>query len=206
MCTALRISVSAAASARPFTRRCCNPSPPAVPTIRRSGPTISTSLLVAVGAVVSGVPGLVGGLGGHGGYWNQQRLTKSQISGAAFTVTIGGGGGPAGPGGSAHSGGTTSVVVPGWDTLYAYGGPGGVGNYGVGAAYGGPGFGPGNDSFPDYYGDPNVYYGGAQQNHAQYTGNQPGGGGAGGNASVAVGTYIGGGAGAAGAAFILAYQ
>ncbi|WP_141772910.1 hypothetical protein [Mycobacterium malmoense] len=164
--------------------------------------------IVICGGGGGGVAGaaFVGGVGGNAGGWNQQRLTKSQISGAAWTVTLGGGGGNGPAGSSAGNGGATTVVVPGWGTLSAYGGAGGVGNEGLGDAFGGPGWGPGNDSFPNYYGDPNVYYGGAQENSPQGNGNQPGGGGAGGNAFFAVGSYIYGGFGAPGGAFILAYQ
>ena len=150
-------------------------------------------------------PLTLGGIGGNHGGWGVGRMTKAQaVTAGLLTITIGTGGARGAIGGYSGAGTGSSVVAAG--SAFSVSGYGGVGVTGtVGGAYAGIGNGPGNQSYPDYHGDPNTYDGGPAQSNPQGQGNTPGGGGAGGQASE-LGAYYLGGYGAPGYAWILAYQ
>ena len=156
--------------------------------------------IIVCGGGASGRGGATfGGLAGAAGQWNQVTLNKAQWTGSTIAITIGAGGAY----NAAAAGGNTTAVVGTWGTLTGNGGPGGQG-YSGSSVYGQPGGGPGNDQWPVSTGT--VYPGGAGGGSPQSGGWQPGGSGAGGNATFYPGTYIYGGPGGAGIAYINAYQ
>jgi hypothetical protein len=147
---------------------------------------------------------LNGGWGGQGGVWASKRVSRAGLAAGLWTFNSGAGGlGGKVTGTVGAAGNTSYIVIPGQANLTAAGGPGGfapTGNPNFGA-----GVGPGDYIFNDFYGNPNVYYGGAGGYVANGNGGLPGGGGAGGNAMATLHDQFGG-DGGRGGAYILAYM
>jgi hypothetical protein len=135
-------------------------------------------------------------LGGAAGQWTTITLTYGTdipVSTTSFTVLVGAGGRGA-SGSSPGNGGSSTVTIAGYSgsPLTAAGGAGGASN-----DY--HGIGPGNKMF-----NSNTYFGGADENSFDSTGNAPGGGGSA-NGGFHLGFTLGG-SGADGAVWITAYQ
>lgn len=141
------------------------------------------------------------GNGGAPGGWVTATLTYGvdiPLSTTEFTITIGPGGAAGGSGGgSGGDGAGTAIEIPGYGTLSAAAGVGGVGQN-VGAWGGGS---PGTHVFNDV-----PYVGGAAQGAPAAGGNAPGGGGGGGESAGWHGPPTPGGPGAPGGAWITAYR
>jgi hypothetical protein len=151
--------------------------------------------LVLLGAGGGGSVDGLGGNGGASGSWETVTLQRSDDGGetqipwatTSISVTVGSGGGPGGVNGAppADGGATTATAAP--TTWTGDGGPGGVSPDQTGG-------GAGDQNYKG-----NTYSAGPEQTVPGAPGNAPGGGGGGGANFFA-------GAGAGGAAWIVAYQ
>jgi hypothetical protein len=135
--------------------------------------------------------GYWGGNAGHPGGWGYYAGLPKSVWGAVTTsISITGGASQA----------ASSITVPGWGTIS---GPAGANEASVQATsnLGYPGGGPG-----DVVVNGQFYPGGQGGATAQASGSTPGGAGAGGNAPFTVGSYIYGGNGGNGIAYLRLYQ
>jgi hypothetical protein len=140
----------------------------------------------------------LGGLGGYPGHASGRTLSKVNMGTKNLTITVG-------QGNPLATGQTTSVTVPDYSTYEGWGGSPGPGLRGLGG-WAEPGHPRQNLEYQDVYGIKWPYFGGGGGGSGQLAGQQPSGGGAGGNSSSVLAGMVYGGAGGAGAVFILCYQ
>jgi hypothetical protein len=164
--------------------------------------------LVVCGAGAGGDAGgyLQGSYGGPCGNWAGVTGTPALMGTSNLTITVG----APGSGGytqsmGGYTGGTSSITIPGWGTVGAAGGVGHGTSIATGSASGSGGVSAPTENYTNAYGGNDQFPGGAGGATPGAVGQQPGGGGAGGNAYY-TGSYVQGGQGGPGIAYIFVYQ